>query len=522
MADSPGALAPFRHRAFAVLWVATVVANSGTWMRDVASAWVMAEIAPAPLMVALVQAAASLPMFLLALPAGALADLFDRRRLLILVQAALGLLSLAFVALAATGGLTPEALLALTLLGGIGSALVAPTWQSIVPSLVPRAELRPAVALNSLGINVSRAIGPALGGFLLAASGPGAAYLADAVSYLFILAALAWWRPAARPLATAPEGIGQSMRGGLAFALASPELGRVLLRAGLFFLFASAPWALLPLLVRQSLGGGPDLYGLLLAAVGAGAILGAFCLPWLRRRLGTEGTMTAASLGLVGVLGSLVVVSSHALAILLLLLCGAAWITALTSLNAIAQGVLPDWVRGRGLAVYLTVFYGAMTLGSLVWGQVASLSSVPLALGLASGTGLALTALGRLRPLPAGEPDLTPSNHWPEPVILAEPGDGPVLVTIRYRVAEPDRSAFLDALSRFSSERRRNGAFDWNLFEDAAVPGQFVETFLEPSWATHLRHHGRVTKADSDLQAEVVRFHQGPERPVVTHLLSRA
>jgi MFS family permease len=520
---SGSAFAPLRGRVFLVLWLATIVGNLGSWMRDVASGWTMTALSPSPLMVALVQAAATLPVFLLSLPAGAVADLFDRRRTLVAINLWLGAVSLVLALLVLADGLSPLSLLLLTFAGGVGAAMIGPVWQSVVPELVPRAELRSAVALNSLGINIARAIGPALGGLVLAAAGAAVTYLADVLTYAVVIAALLWWQRERPAMAGPPEHLWPAMRAGLRYAAASPPLRRVLLRAALFFLFASAPWALLPLVARQELGGGPGLYGLLLGAVGAGAILGALAMPRLRARFGAEGLMLGASLGLAAVLAGLALAGSAVLAVLLMLLAGVAWITALTTLNATAQGVLPDWVRGRGLALYLTVFYGAMTAGSLLWGQAASLSSVPLALGLAALLAVATGLAQRRLALPEAGADLAPSNHWPEPMLAAPVPDaaGPVLVTVTYRIDPARRDTFLAAIAPLGEERRRNGAYSWQVYEDAAEPGRMVEVFLEESWEEHLRHHRRVTAADAEVQAGLAAFHIGEAPPEIRHLLGQ-
>ncbi len=518
-----GALAPLRHRVFAVLWTATVIGNVGTWMRDVASGWLMTSLAPSPLMVALVQAAGTLPVFLLALPAGALADLLDRRRLLIWVQVLLGTVSLILAVVTLLGLMTPWLLILLVLLGGGGAALAAPAWQSSVPEMVPRADLGAAVALNSMGINVSRAIGPALGGLILATLGVAATYLVDAFSYVVVIAALVWWRRQAPVVEGPRETLPGAMRAGLRYAANSAPLRRVLLRSGVFFIVGAAHWALLPLLARHVLGGGPALYGVMLAAIGAGAVGGALALPWLRRRLGgAEGLMLAGALGSAAAQAGLAVIPSESAAVLLCLLAGAAWIAVLTTVNTTAQAVLPNWVRARGLALYLTVFAGGMTLGSLAWGQVAALTSVPTALLLAASLGTAAALAMRALPLPAGSESLDPSHHWAEPEALMPmaPERGPVAVQIVYRVAPERQDAFRAAIAPLGATRRRDGALAWAVFADTEAPDRVVEWFVVPSWAEHLRQHHRVTLADQALQAKVTALHEGTEPPRVTHLVA--
>ncbi len=514
--------APLRQPVFTVLWAATVLGNIGTFMRDVASAWLVTDLSASPAAVAMIQAAGTLPIFLLAIPAGVLSDILDRRKFLILIQIMMGLVSLTLMLLAHTGLLTVGALVALTFLGGVGAALMGPTWQSIVPELVPRQDLKSAVALNSLGINIARAIGPAGGGLLLAAFGAAFTYGADALSYVVVIGALLWWRRSPDADDELSERFAGAFRAGLRYARASRELHIVLFRAAVFFIFASAVWALLPLVARNLLGGGASFYGILLGAVGVGAILGALVLPRLRARLDADGLMLGAAIGTAAVMGALAAAPPRWLAIALLLLLGSAWIVALTTLNGTAQAILPNWVRGRGLAVYLTVFNGAMAAGSVIWGLVAQEIGVTSAL-LVDAAGLVAISLALHRfKLPAGEADLVPSNHWPEPLVSdhVEHDRGPVLILIEYRVRQTDHAAFLHALDRLSAERRRDGAYSWGVTEDAADPERILEWFMVESWAEHLRQHKRVSHSDADLQRDVVRYHAGPEKPRVQHFLA--
>lgn len=517
-----GPFSPLKLPVFAVLWGATVLGNIGSFMRDVASAWMVTELSSSPAAVALIQTAATLPVFLLAIPAGVLSDILDRRRFLIGVQLLLAGVSGALFVLAGSGTLTVEWLVALTFVGGVGAALMGPTWQSIVPELVPRSELKSAVALNSLGVNIARSLGPAGGGLLLASFGAATAYAADLASYVLVIAALVWWRrPKAVDGGLSEQFLG-AFRAGLRYARASHDLHRVLLRAAVFFLFASAVWALLPLVARRMLGGSAGFYGLMLGAVGAGAILGALLMPKLRARLDADGLVLLASLLSAGVMAALAWAPPQAAAVLLMLVLGGGWIIALTTLNSVAQAVLPNWVRGRGLAIYLTVFNGAMAAGSLGWGLVAQHAGLPVTL-LVGAAGLAVAALLMHRiTLPAGEADLQASNHWPEPVLAAPVAHdrGPVVVQVEYRIRAEDRAAFLYAMQAVAEERRRDGAYAWGVAEHTGEPERVIEWFLVESWAEHLRQHQRVSKADADLQAQALRFHVGPGRPVVHHFLA--
>lgn len=520
--STSGSFAPLRQPVFAVLWAATVLGNTGSFMRDVASSWLMTDLSAAPAAVALVQAAGTLPIFLLAIPAGVLSDILDRRKFLIAIQLLLASVSISLMTLSYFGMLSVSALIGLTFLGGIGAALMGPTWQAIVPELVPREDVKGAVALNSLGINIARSIGPAAGGLLLAAFGAAVTYGADVASYILVIAALIWWPRAKNADDALSENFLGAFRAGLRYTRASKPLHVVLLRAAIFFAFASAVWALLPLVARQLLGGDASFYGLLLGSVGAGAIGGALVMPKLRERFDSDALLLGSAIITALVMGALSFAPPQWLAIIILLFLGASWITALTTLNGAAQAVLPNWVRGRGLAVYLTVFNGAMTAGSLGWGAVGEAVGVPATLLIgAAGLLVAGFIMHRVK-LPAGDADLVSSNHWPEPLV-AEPvahDRGPVLILIDYHVEKHNRTKFLHALDAMSSERRRDGAYGWGVTEDSANPEKITEWFMVESWAEHLRQHKRVSNADADMQSKVIAFHTGPDKPVVRHLLT--
>ncbi|WP_051512794.1 MFS transporter [Skermanella stibiiresistens] len=517
-----GGFAPLRQPVFAVLWAATVLGNTGSFMRDVASSWLVTDLSASPAAVAMVQAAGTLPIFLLAIPAGVLSDTMDRRKFLILIQLLLASVSISLMVLSHLGLLTVSSLVALTFVGGIGAALMGPTWQSIVPELVPKRDLKSAVALNSLGINIARSIGPAAGGVLLTGFGAAATYGADVLSYVFVIAALLWWRRAPNADDALTEHFMGAFRAGLRYARASRELHVVLFRAAVFFAFGSAIWALLPLVARTLLAGDAGLYGILLGAVGAGAILGALVLPRLRQWLDADGLLLASSIVTALVMAVLALGPPQGVAVAILLLLGAAWIIALTTLNGTAQAILPNWVRGRALAVYLTVFNGAMAGGSLGWGLVAQALGIPTTLLIAAVGLIAVGVILHRVKLPTGEVDLVASNHWPEP-LTADPIEhdrGPVMILVEYRIRAEDRAPFLEALNRLAGERRRDGAYGWGVTEDTADPERIMEWFMVESWAEHLRQHRRVSNADADLQRETTRYHIGPEKPVVQHFVA--
>jgi MFS family permease len=516
-------LSPFRHLTFTVLWIATVIANIGSWMQSAAAAWLMTGLNPDPLVVALVQVASTLPMFLFALPGGALADLVDRRRLLITIQTTVVVLVAFFGVLVSLNRVTPALLLGFTFLAGTAAALIAPAWQSIVPQLVPRRHLQPAIALNSAGLNVSRAIGPALAGLIILAWGLAAPFWLNALTTLGVIAALVWWQPAQSTRAQLPpERFGAAIRAGLRHARHNPHLRATLWHALGFLLFASAYWALLPLLARNQIAGGPALYGLLLGAIGAGAVAGAFALPTFKRWFGVDMIAAGGSAGTALALVLFALARDSATAFVASILAGVSWIALLATLNVSAQVALPSWVRGRGLSVFGTVMFGSLALGSLVWGQVAALVGLPITLlAAAAGVLAAVPLLWRFKLQTGADVDLTPSMHWPEPVVsrALDADRGPVLVTVEYRVPPEHREAFLAAVLTLAEVRRRDGAFDWGIYEDAAREGRFVETFLVDSWMDHLRQHERVTNADRVLQDAINRFQIGGA-PRVTHLIA--
>jgi MFS family permease len=516
------ALRPFRNRTYAVIWTATVVANIGSWMYGAAAAWLMTSLDTDPLMVSLVQVANSLPLFLFALPAGALADIIDKRRFLIAVEIGIMVVSAVFAATVTLELVTPASLLAFMFVLSVGSALTAPAWQSIVPQLVPREDLGAAVAANSVGINISRAIGPALSGAITAAFGIAAPFWLDAFSNAGTIGGLIWWRsPKPKAQRLPVERLASAIRTGIRYARNNPPLRATLYRAVAFFLFASAYWALLPLVAHSQIGGGAALYGLLLGAIGVGAVSVASVLPRLKAALGPDRLVLAGTVVTALALAIFGFAHDAALAIVASLLAGVAWIATLSSLNVSAQLALPEWVRGRGLAIYVTVMFGALTLGSAVWGELAGVTGLPTAHFLAAaGALLAVPLTWRCKLQAGAQLDLTPSMHWPAPVAIGdlEARAGPVMVTVEYRVHVEQRRAFLSAVERLSAERRRDGAYAWGIFEDAANPGRFVETFLVESWLEHLRQHARVTRADRALQERIAALLLQPAK--VTHLIT--
>jgi MFS family permease len=514
---------PFRHKTFAVIWTATVVSNVGWWMYTAASGWLMISLNSAPLVVSLVQVANSLPMFLFAIPAGALTDIVDKRKFLIAGEISIAVIATVFAALVWLHLVTPTSLLVFAFLVAAGDALTSPAYQAIVPLLVPKSDLPRAVVANSAGVNVSRAVGPALGGALLGAFGIAAPFWINAVSNFGSIGALVWWREPERSGARLPpEHLLSAIRAGFRYARYNASLIATLIRAAGFLVFASAYWALLPLVVRNQIGGGPMLYGIVLGAIGASAVGGAFLLPWLNDRLGPDRVAAAGTVGTAAATALFGLAHDDVTALAAGLLAGVSWMTMLSVLTISAQYALPEWVRGRGLAIYVTVMFGALSLGSAIWGQAAALLGLgPALLIAAAGCAAAIPRLWRWKLQTAKELDLSPSVHWPLPVMTGDfdADRGPVMVMVTYEIDPGNREQFLEALEQVGRERRRDGAYEWRVFEDPNKQGCFVETFLSDSWLDHLRQHERVTKSDRAQEDAARRFQVG-EGPVTTHFIA--
>ncbi|MDY0981849.1 MFS transporter [Stenotrophomonas sp. CFBP8994] len=519
---APGAWSPLKIRLFRAMWLAILGSNVGTWVNDVAAAWVMAERTGSPLMVALVQSATTVPVVLLALVAGTLADIVDRRRYLLFTQGWMLLVAATLATLTALGMLTPPLLVLLTFAMGCGAAMAMPAQAAIVSELVPRPMLASAVALNSIGINIARSLGPAIGGLIVAQLGAGWAFGLNALSFAAMLWVLFNWRPDALASALPPEGFGAGLRAGVRYALRAGRLQAVLIKSAGFFFFASAVTALLPLVVRSELHGGAGTYGLLLGCIGIGAVSGALVLPSLRARLDRDLLVLLATLACALSLFGLAWLRHMALLPLAMLVNGFAWITVLSSLQIAAQTAVPAWVRARALSLYIMVFSLGMAAGGLSWGSIAQRTSIPLALTLAAvGAVIGGLLVWRVRIAGSEELDLRPTGHWPAPE-LAVPvthDRGPVLVTVEYHIDDADRVAFHALLGELGRTRRRDGAVIWGVAEDVATPGIHLEYFVTPSWIEHLRQHERVTAEDRILQEKVRALHRNEHAPIVRHFV---
>jgi MFS family permease len=495
--------APLRSPVFRALYIAQFASNCGTFMQLVGAQWLMGDLGGTPLEVSLVQTATSLPVFLFVLPSGALGDILDRRRLLLVSQAWMLVAAALLAALTFAGEMTPLALLALTFAVGTGTALTVPSFQAILPELVGRAQIAQGAALNGVNFNVARAVGPAIGGALIAAAGAEWVFLVNAVSFLGTLGVLFVWRRERPPHGFGAEHVWSAVGAGARWVRAAPAFRRVLVRALLFMPFAGALWALLPVLARDTLGLGSGGYGLLLGSVGAGAIAGAFLLPRLRARLGVDRLVAGSALAFA--VATVVAGLVHAVPVVVaaLVLAGLAWIGVLSSLNASAQTLLPDWARARGLAYYTLTFQGGQAIGAVIWGLVATAAGVEWAFAAAGACvaiGVAVGALGA--PLLGRELDLRPAGEWSEPHLVVDPApeDGPVLVVVEWCVPVEHQQRFREAMAMVERARRRSGARRWGLYRDGSDVTRFIEGYTVATWEEHVRQVQRVTVRDREIE----------------------
>jgi MFS family permease len=515
----PSAWAPLRsYPVFRALWIAQFASNVGTWMQTVGAQWLLID--HSPVLVSLVQTAASLPVVALALPAGAWADLVDRRRLLLGAQCAMFLFAGALAVATFLGAGSPAVVLALTFLLGCGNAVAAPAWQAIQPDLVDRAVLPQAAALNGVNMNLARAVGPAIGGAVVATAGAGWVFALNAMSFVGIAAVVFRWRAPGRVDVGSRERFVEAVRAGGRYVRHALIVRRLLYRAILFIPAASAVWALLPVVAARNLGLGSGGYGLLLGMVGVGAVAGAFVIPRLRAAVGSARLVTGAMVVTAAAIAVVATVDVPVLVGVALVPVGGSWIAVMSSLNSGLQLALPNWVRARGLAYYLVVFQGAQAVGAVIWGVVAERSSVTTALLVAAAVLAVAAVVGLRTPVPdTSRLDRTPSAHWPAPQLSLSPNpdDGPVLVTLTYRVPEDDAVGFTEAMRHVGRSRRRTGALRWELFRDGSDPTRFVESYLVGTWAEHRRQHeDRLTGADRRFEEAAHRYALGT--PEVAHL----
>jgi MFS family permease len=519
--ESASPWAPLAQRTFRWLWLGVFISYIGTWMQTVGAQWLLVDEPNAATLVSLVQAAMTLPVMLLALPGGVLADSFDRRWLLFTVQSYFFVVGILLTVLTAAGVMPPALLLALIFAFAVGAAVQLPAWQAMIPELVPRTQLRAATRLEMVGVNVARAGGPALAGLIIAGFGIPIVFGLNALSVVFLAVALLLWRRSPASSQDRRERFVPALRAGGRYVWHEPVVRRILLRLILFIPAGMVLWALLPLIASQQLGLGAAGYGALFGALGAGAIVAALVLGRVRGRLSTNGLLTAAGIVYAAAIALIVLIPNFLAALVILLFTGLAWTTVISTLNAELQLFLPVWVRARGLAIYMVTFTGSMTVGSLLWGLIAEGLGLRLTFFVAAGVMMTGVVAGVFWRLPeAGHLDSELAVYWPEArlVVDPEPDTGPVLVTVEY-VVSPDReAAYLEAMDQLRQSRRRTGATRWELYRDGDRPNRFIELFSVPSWEEHLRQHeGRLTAADQEVEEAALAFSDPPPR--AEHLL---
>lgn len=517
MANSNSLWRPLRSPAFRNLLAANVVSDIGTFMQTVGAAWLMVSLNAGPMYVALTQTASALPFFVLALPAGSVGDILDRRKIILFTEC--WMLTMAFILAGVTlaGMMTPLLLLILTFALSAGDAFESPTWRAVLPELVAREDLPAASALNGIEFNFARAIGPGLAGGVVALAGVGIAFLINAFSFLGVIVVILRWKRPVTKRATPPETVAGATRAALRYVRYSPGVRKILVRAGAAMFFSTGLMALLPSLARR-ISGSPLEYGLLLGCFGCGAILGALTMQRARARWPADAIVSTgiATVGLASIAaGSLR--AAWALG-LVMLVAGAAWISFISLFNVLTLNRAPDWVRARVLAVSMLVVQGAVAAGSATWGAVAARAGLDRALLIAGVGGILSATLALFLRLQDSVKDLTPWNQWRAPMIEEGPDlAGPILVTVEYDVRAGHLTEFIDTIHKFGRIRRRDGASRWGISRDLELPGRYVETFVVSSWQEHLRQHDRLTKADSQI-ANQLRTYLTAE-PTVRHLL---
>jgi MFS family permease len=518
----PPTLQALRLPVFRMLWLAWLAANLTMWMNDVAAAWLMTQLTDSAVMVALVSAASTLPVFLLGLPSGALADIVDRRRWFAATQLWVACVAVLLALLSMADALDAHLLLALTFANGIGLAMRWPVFAAIVPEIVPRDRLSPALALQALAMNISRVLGPVFAGALLAASGSTSVFVLNALLSLAAFVQVLRWRSPPRISALPGERFVGAMRVGLQHVMQSPRMKAVLVRVFLFFLQSTALTALLPLVARR-LGGDAGSFTLLVSSMGVGAVVAALTVPQLRERIRHDTIALAGTL--VVAAATVVVAWAPALwvASLALVIAGVAWISTANTMTMSAQMALPNWVRARGMAVYQMALMGGSAAGAALWGQVAGRFDIRTALMTASAAGLiALLATRRLKLQGEHGEDLSPApaQPVPEPAIDFEPEHGPVMVTVEYLIDPARARDFSAVMEQTRLARMRQGALSWGLFRDTGQPGRYIEYFVDENWTEHLRRMERFTAADIGLRERRMSFHVGPAQPRVTRYLA--
>jgi predicted MFS family arabinose efflux permease len=502
------AWSPLRHEPFRSLWIAQFVSNVGGFMQVVGAVWLMGSLGGTPAMVALVQTAMSIPVFFFSLPAGALADLIDRRWLILWMQVAMLVLALLLALLASAELVTPALLLLLTFALASGRALNTPAWTSVQQDIVPRSEFPQAVTLGAASQNLARVIGPAIGGFILALTAPQTVFVANAITFLGVVLVIWRWRPTPETHPRSTERLAAALRAGVRYAWYASSVRAVLVRTVALTIPASATVALLPVVARDELGLDATGYGTLLSCYGVGAVLASFVLPALRMRFGPDRTIAVGIAAIAFNLVALVLVRSPVVLGATLIVGGSGWLMSLSSLNVAAQISLPRWVRSRGIGLFFLAFQGGIGVGSAAFGAIADAAGLPaayttatvaLVAGFFATRGFSLARIDKLELEPAaGLAEIRP--------LAALPEGAAVVITTEYRVPADRRDDFRTMIARVSRMRRRIGAREWRLVPDPADPECQIETYRARSWNEHLDTRARMTVSDQRIEEAVEVF----------------
>jgi MFS family permease/quinol monooxygenase YgiN len=520
----PGsAWAPLAHPVFRMLWAVWLTANIGMWMNDVAAAWLMTTLTTSPIMVALVQSASTLPVFLLGLPSGALADILDRRRYFMVTQFWVAVVALVLCAAVLSDAMTPPVLLALTFANGIGLAMRWPVFAAIVPELVPRMQLPAALALNAVAMNASRIAGPIIAGALIAGAGSAYVFVLNALMSVGAGMAIMRWKHEQKASSLPGERFLGAIRVGVQYVNQSARMHTVLLRVSVFFVQSTALLALLPLVARQLHQGNAATYTVLLASMGGGAIVAAMFLPRLRDAMSRDSLVRNGTLLQTAAMVVVSFAPNSFVAAPAMVVAGMAWISVANSISVSAQLGLPDWVRARGMSIFQMAIMGSSAFGAALWGQVATLTTVSTSLQLGAASGILAMLLTRRFKLDAvADEDLSPAHAWKPPVSVVpiDPHEGPVMVTIDYRIDPAKAAEFQQVMQESRRSRLRHGALSWELFRDTSDPGRYIEYFIDESWVEHLRRFDRVTAGDVALRERRFAFHIGDGPPVVSRYIA--
>jgi MFS family permease len=500
---SASPFAPFRHRAFFWLWLGVVIASIGSWGQMVGAQWLFVNDPNAATIVPLVQTASTLPMMLLALPAGVLADAFDRRWMMFVIEVYFITVSALLAVLTALGRMPPALLLAFTFAVGAGQAMLSPTWQAMITELVPRAEFAAATRLDMVSVNVSRAAGPAIAGFVIAAWGvPPVFALNVATGCVLAVILLAWRRPTVQ--AGQRERFLPALLSGSRYVRHEPVVRTILVRFATFIFPAGAVWALLPLIASRQLGLGANGYGLLFAALGVGAITAALGLGKVKQKLSSNAVLSLAGTAFAVAFAGVALASSMWVAIPLLIMCGFSWTATVATVISELQLFLHGWVRARAIAIYLMVFLGTQAVAAPIWGLITQHAGLKVALLAAAALVGVSVLVGLVLRVPDSEGlDRSPLAYWDTPRLQVDPesGSGPVVVSIQYQVDDDHRLAFLDSMRSMRRSRLRSGSTRWDLYRVGEDPHLYVEQFEVPSWQEHQRQHeGRLTAEDKAIE----------------------